>query len=338
MDKQNSKAKLTFVMLIKCMAAGIVALMILSVFCYFFSYSGTRVKNKSGATDFKWASNEFKSNAFEGYSWFHMDKHGFNNIDDSSKNPDILLMGSSHMEAANVKQSDSVASRLSQKLSLDVYNIAMSAHTIYNCVNNMDAAVNQYKPSDYVILETMTTQLSVGQMQSVIDGKFVKYDSADSGMFYYLQKYCPALKNIYKQISVWSSGSSRSAVGADADTSKADKNYEDTLHKFLSKAKNAAAKSGAKLVIFYHPEIKIDKNANAYTVVENKEKFELFEKTCEELSIIYVDMTDTFLDMYKQQHILPYGFSNTAVSAAHLNKHGHEAITQQIIKSISEDK
>jgi hypothetical protein len=41
----------------------------------------------------------------EGFSWLKMDDSGFNNVafdDVGSEQPDILLMGSSHMEAVQV--------------------------------------------------------------------------------------------------------------------------------------------------------------------------------------------------------------------------------------------
>ncbi len=338
MNKHISKFKSCFTKTIKCILAGIVALVVLSGFCYLFSYSGARVHNESGATDFKWSPNQWRSTVLEGYTWFRMDNYGFNNVYDNSDSPDILLMGSSHMEAANVKQSENVASILENELSLDVYNIAISGHTIYNCVDNMDAAVKEYQPKQYLILETVTAELSIDEMQKVVNGELESIESYDSGIVYMFQKYIPALKTMYKQFSNWKAVDANQTESLASDTIlEQEENYEEILYDFLLKAKSSAQKSGSKLIIFYHPEIKIDSSTNAYTEIFDKKKFELFGKTCDELDIIYVDMTQTFKNMYEQEHILPYGFSNTAVGAAHLNKHGHRAITDDLIKAITED-
>lgn len=330
------KLKTSLIMLAKCILAGIIAIAVLSAACYMISFSGTRIHNETGATDFKWENGQWRSTMLEGYSWFRMDENGFNNIHNNSNNPDIILMGSSHMEAANVKQADSTSSILSDELSLDVYNIAMSGHTIYNCVDNMENAVSQYHPNRYLILETFIAELSVEEMQKVIDGELESIVSYDSGALYNLQKYIPALKTIYKQIDFWSSADSTSQPEPSANTSN-EENYEKVLYEFLSKAKSSTEECGAKLIIFYHPEIKIDKNGDAYTEITDKNKLELFGETCEKLGIIYVDMTEPFKAMYKRNHLLPYGFSNTAVGAAHLNKYGHQAIAHQLINSIRED-
>ncbi len=335
MNRRNSKFKSVLFMLIKCATASIVALAILSGICFVCSYSGSRIHNESGSTDFKWTKNQYRSTTLEGYSWFFMDKYGFNNIYDNSENPDILLMGSSHMEAANISPSQSVASILCEQLPLDVYNIAISGHTIYSCVNNMDAAVNEYNPSKYLILETMTAELSIQEMQKVIDGELDTIVSYDSGILYWLQKYIPAVKSIYKQVDSWRAADAKPVVEVPKKIEEAD--YQNVLHDFLLKAKSSAEQSGAKLIIFYHPEIKIDENANAYTEVEDEIKLRLFKETCDELNIIYLDMTKPFIDMYEQHHLLPYGFSNTAVGAAHLNKHGHKAISEELIRIIKED-
>ncbi len=336
MKKLTKKIRTAFYMLFKCAVAGVIALAVLSGVCFLVNYSGARVHNESGSTDFKWGENQYRSNALEGFAWFFMDEHGFNNIEDTSKEPDILLMGSSHMEGANVSQKKTTASLLSDKLPLSVYNIATSGHTIYNCVNNMDNAVKEYNPSKYLIVETVTAELTVYEMQKVIDGEFEPFESYDSGALYALQKYIPAIKTMYKQVGFWRDADK--TPNENTIAKPAEENYEEVLENFLLKAKNSADKSGAQLIIFYHPEIKIDENANAYTEVSDKNKLLAFENACDKLGIIYIDMTDTFTALYNNDHILPYGFYNTGVGSAHLNEHGHKAIAEEIINLISEGK
>lgn len=336
MEKLKKKIKQTLFIFFKCIVAGIVALAILSGVCFLVNYSGARVHNESGATDFKWGENQYRATALEGFSWFFMDNHGFNNIENYSKNPEILIMGSSHMEGANVNPEKTTASLLLKGTSYSVYNIATSGHTIYNCVNNMDNAVKEYSPSKYLIVETVSAELSVAEMQKVIDGKFKPFESYDSGVLYALQKYIPAVKAMYKQIGFWRDADK--TLSENPSTQLEEENYEEVLEAFLLKAKNSADKSGAQLIIFYHPEIKIDEKANAYTEVSDRNKLLAFEDVCNKLGILYVDMTDTFTELYNNDHILPYGFYNTGVGSAHLNEHGHKAIAEEIYNLISEDK
>ena len=99
-------------MLIKIAAAGMISLVILSGFCLLYSFSGVHISNPSGSTDYKWEPGQWKATMTEGLAWLRMDQNGYNNNADE-KDIDILLMGSSHMEAANVAASENTAYLLS---------------------------------------------------------------------------------------------------------------------------------------------------------------------------------------------------------------------------------
>ena len=90
---------------LKIVMAGLVSLLVLTLVTYVYNFTGIHIKNPYGATDYKWESRQLKSNMTEGFSHFRMDDNGFNNTEHDfiKKEPDILLMGSSHMEAVLYK-------------------------------------------------------------------------------------------------------------------------------------------------------------------------------------------------------------------------------------------
>lgn len=113
---------------------GSTALFILLIYVLCFNNSGVHITNTTNATDYKWEANQRKSKTDEGYAWVTLDEDGFNNylISDSI---DVLLMGSSHMEAFNIKQDENVGALLSETIKdKNIYNIGVSGHTIYTCV------------------------------------------------------------------------------------------------------------------------------------------------------------------------------------------------------------
>lgn len=66
---------------------------------------------------------------YRGYRFWQNDANGFNNksvVD----NPDIIVLGSSHMEAVNVMQDKNTAYLLSKKLNgkYSLYNMGVSGH------------------------------------------------------------------------------------------------------------------------------------------------------------------------------------------------------------------
>ena len=103
------------------------------------------------------------------------------------------------MEAVNIASNKNAGYLLNELLPQYTYNIGMSGHTIYNCVNNIKDAAAAY-PSDWIVLETADVELSITDMKSVIDGTYPHIKSYDSGVLYFLQKYSPAVKSIYKAV------------------------------------------------------------------------------------------------------------------------------------------
>lgn len=314
----------------KITSAGLVAILILSIFSCVISFSGIHIQSSTGATDYVWEANQWKATMFEGFAWMHMDDNGYNNTHDEEP-VDILLMGSSHMEAVNVAQNENVAALLNEMASnYFTYNIGISGHTIYNCVNNMNAAVKEYAPTKYVILETDDVSLEPETMQMVIDGKYGHIQSHDSGILYLTQKYSPAIKNLYKATNEWKNSKYKTAVCI-KETSKdliiGEVSYYQTLLTFLQKA---YLESGERLVIFYHPKTQIDKSGDFLDDGDSAYR-ELFSKACNEIGIKFIDMTQDFLNAYETEHILAHGFYNSAVGVGHLNKFGHRMVAERLV-------
>lgn len=181
--------------------ATMIALVLLSFFVMCYSYTGIHLTNKSDATDYLWRSNELKTTMTEGYAWLKMDDNGFNNVS-IPKTIDTLLIGSSHMEAFQMKHEENVSGRMNQLIPQTTYNIGISGHTIYRCVDNYESAIQEFMPGKYSIIETSTINLSLPELKSVIDGNAKRIPSYDNGLIYYLQMI-PAFRPMYNQIENW---------------------------------------------------------------------------------------------------------------------------------------
>ena len=322
---------------LKICLAGIVALAVLTGFCLMCFCTGVRVPNESDATDFRWPANQWRSNMLEGFSWFKMDENGFNNIDtEHDTAPDVLFMGSSHMEATYISQSEHLAQLVQNSTSLDVYNIGTSGHTLYSNAKNIDEAVREYDPQQYVVIETSTVDMSIDDMKSVIDETYADIESSDNSVLYLLQKYVPPLKTIYKNIGDWIDADKAVATTTQAPD-ETDDSYSQVLTDFLKKSAQPVKDNGAQLIIFNHPRVLIDENGNFYTDADD-EKTKLFAQSAKDAGVIFIDMTDYFKALYENEHKLPRGFVNTAVGGSHLNADGHQLIAQAITEVIMEGK
>lgn len=311
--------------LVKIVFAGVISALILNVFVVFYGYSGVHVENKTGATDYTWLSHMLRTNMEEGFSIFHFDSYGFNNIVHDDHNADILLIGSSHLEAVQVKPSENIGALLNQLLpDYKTYNIGISGHNIYTSVKNLKSAVSYYQPSRYIILETNQVALDKDKVDEVLEDKYPKIPSYSKGLFYKSQIYFPVIKTLYKKLSDWKNISLLEESSSDIESTK-------HLDKFLNIASTNTGNS--KLIIMYHPAVKL--NDDGTLNIEN-EGVEKFKEACQENGIVFVDMTDDFESLYYKQHKLPYGFINTGVGVGHLNKYGHEVIANRLAKTIEE--
>lgn len=321
---------------LKAAIAGVLALVILSVFVCFYHYDGVHISNVGQGTDYKWESGQLKSQMTEGFSWFFMDSNGFNNEKAIVENIDILLMGSSPMEGCEVKQSENVGALLNTGLSnLATYNIGMGGHTIYRCVDNLADALDIYKPEKYIIIETDKISLDIKNMSKVLDELAEAIPSYDSGFMYYLQKI-PAVKLIYNQIDNWISLEEKTkTVTSSPKSVSIPEDYGNVLEQFLAYASKSAEGMGCQLIIFYHPAMGLqsDGTLNFQT---DETRLEVFEAACDDNGIVFLNMTEDFADFYNSQHILARGFANTSVGVGHLNKYGHRLIADKLIQVITD--
>lgn len=327
---------------IKVCVAAIISLGILSVFCMVYSNSGIHIQNDTGATDYKWESNQYKASMTEGFAWMTMDENGFNNAYPQKGDVDILLMGSSHMEAVNVQSNKNAGYLLNEYLpSLYTYNIGTSGHTIYVCANNLRAAVDTYEPQGYVIIETDRIVLDCQTMESIMEGSYTPIKSYDSGMMYYLQKYIPVIKNVYRKATDWWSAdqSAKENKGAEGEETcgflPITDSYVNTLNRFLAFIQGGGADS--QIIILYQPSTLLDSDGSIVQSCDEVHR-ELFSQLCEKNGIVFVDVSEAFAKLYEEQHILAHGFTNTAVGVGHLNEYGHRAVAQLLAQTIEEAK
>lgn len=314
-----------------------IALVILSAFTIVYEYRGIRVSNESGATDFKFRSGDLKSTMVEGFAWFKEDADGFNNMYFLGQNsPDILLMGSSHMEARQIFPEENVCGLLNKMQGdFSTYNIGMSGHSIYRCIDNIQDAVDFYKPNKFIIIETDKVNLDIEEMNQVLSGSTQEVPFYNAGFINQLQKI-PAIKLLYTSFVDWLSQDKESDAPEDREEDIRHFNQTDyscILEQFLGKAKLAAGETD--IIIFYHPSQILEQDGSI--VYETDQTFlNIFMDSCQKNGITFVDVTERFKFLYEEEKRLAYGFSNTGVGEGHLNKYGHKAIAEQLSEVIDE--
>jgi hypothetical protein len=237
------------------------------------------------------------------------------------------------MEAYNVPQNQSTAGVLSLLMpDKTVYNIGTSGHSFLICADNLVDAVNKYDPKEYVIIETSNLGYSDIELQTAIDENVPDLTSATGGIVELLQKN-PFFRLMYAQL--------KSFLGNTADDDAPPISTETTIGSeenycsLLAKLSDTVGDKGSQLIIVYHPSLILNKDGTASANVD-QELSEFFAACCEKNGIIFLDMSNQFLESYENESILPHGFTNTSIGTGHLNKNGHALIAESLYEIMKE--
>lgn len=324
----------------KVMLAGVIAFSILTFLSLFYYRLPAHETCPDGATDYHWQPDYFLVEAMEGIGWGRTNNEGYiNSIDYHTGDPiDILIMGSSHMDGWQVPANDKTVIILNSLLpDKTVYNIGIAKHDFLSCFQNLPAAVKKYEPKKYIIIETDSIQFSTSELSQVLSGERAELPSYESSILGILE-HIPYLRILNRQLTLFLN--SANDKNADIVPVPHAPVVEDAsscvlLSSLLSEMADTAASSGAKVIIAYHPSITLNKDGSLHFKTKPDEE-NAFGVLCEENGIYFLSMQDRFQVEYDDNHILPYGFVNSAVGSGHLNKHGHRMMAEELYAMMQE--
>lgn len=324
---------------IKCIGAGVVALGVLSLFSIFYYNPPIHVACESGATDYTRESGTFWARATEGFAHGTTDIDGYNNVRVTKQDDiGILMMGSSQTEGLYVDAKRNMGYDLAELLQEDgldlpVYNIGMSSHGFLRNVSNLDAALQEYKPSDYLVMETDLVDFSAEEIDAALQNRMEPLATYNEGILYQLQRI-PYVKLAYQQYQNYKGNGLDAEMLVEAAVDDGMYDWAKT-GELLTYVKSEADEAGVMPIIYYYPHLYLqDDGTLATSNVDTK--IAAFSQICADNDIVFVNMTDDFLKEYEENHQIVSGFPNTAECYGHLNKYGHQLIAKAIEEVITE--
>ena len=207
----------------------------------------------------------------------------------------------------------------------------MSGVYISECIKRLPYAIKTFAPSKAVILETGGLDFTQSEIENAIQDASVgelEY-SYLSGVLGILRKL-PYLRLAYIQLEELLSGGGNGPVVTESISYISDfdeKEYRNRITPIVEKAAENAG--GLRVIIVFHPALYIDKNGQLLSS-NNSATIKCFKAICEEHGVLFLDMTDRFLQEYDETYTLPNGFANTPVGTGHLNKYGHAMIAEEL--------
>ena len=325
----------------KIVLAGITASIILSGFLFLYDIMPVHYENKKGNTDYVWQSNAIWVKLTEGISWGRFDSDGFNNPV-VIKNPDIIILGSSHMEATNIFYNQTVTSLLANKLNdrYSVYNLGISGHHFFKVCQYLPINLKMHDTAPKIaIIETSSVNVSEENVQKVFNFEVDHTPSHATGLVGILQKI-PVFRCLYHQfegglLNIFMQRDSTpklmddEEVVEDVPHSEIDETAYDELFSYLA---GLEKEFGTQIIIFYHPTETLTETG--CIEFQSGKALEAFEEYAEKYGIDFIDMTTHFEEMYNKDHLVAHGFVTGRLGQGHLNANGHHAVADELLMVI----
>lgn len=333
-------AKKTGIWFLKAVAAGVTAFVILSLFCVLYYNPPVHTAAADGATGYTRMSDTFWARGTEGFAMGRTDERGYNNsYPADGRDVSILMMGSSQTEGLYVNEDACASYLLNEYFAADgsrryVYNIGMSAHTIYRNVSNLETALELYAPADYVALETGVLSYDSLELQQALGHTMPELPTGTGYPLLDALQTNPYLKLLYQQLSNYrNQETDGSASGEGYDVLSPETVPVD--EQLLGYVAQTARAYGCQAIIYYIPEMQLDEDGELLFAATGTTR-EQYARLCREHGILFVDMTDRVKELYEQEHVLPCGFANTGLDYGHLNEEGHRLLADAIYDAVME--
>ncbi|MDR2376667.1 MAG: hypothetical protein LBD96_09555 [Treponema sp.] len=193
-----------------------------------------------------------------------------------------------------------------------------------------------------MILEIQNIVFDIQELENAVYSKLKRLPAFDHGVLSYLQKM-PYLRLGYRQVKFFTGLHvvdmlnifKKNDSETKEDSGIIDWDYAASLLDLLMiETHKICVDNGIGFIVIYHPHLTIQKDGHV-SVYYPDEYLKKLKDACNNNNIYFIDMADTFIAEYNEKHLLPHGFSNTAVGTGHLNKTGHRLIAGQIFDFIN---
>lgn len=326
---------------IKLIISSIFALIVLSVFSLFYSNQPSAIAQPDKITNNRYMPNSYWSYMTEGFGYGKIDSLGYNNAYyRNCTSPDIVFVGSSQLEAWQVPEDSNFIYLLNKKLNEDslennnfkCLNLGVSGHFFNVSVSNYKYVAEKYSNAKCIILEAATADFDDDMLDKMINEEYHS-DLGDRSMLFMTMRKIPYFRVLYAKLK--NNSSNNDADSSDEETDFNEQTYTEKMNIILDNIVKISEKHEIEPVILFRNKIEIDEDNNA-KIECDEEIVNVFKKCCSEHGIKVIDVNPRFISHYKETYELPYGFANTVPGNGHLNKVGHELISEELYDRINE--
>ena len=333
--------------LFKCIIAGVISLVLLSFFSLVYYNPPIATEQPDSVTNYRFVPNKNWSFMLEGVGFGKTDNLGYNNAYyNECLDPDIVFIGSSHLEALQVPQDSNCVYILNKMFDEDkeednnfkCINLGVSGHSFEVLACNFKYVADKFPDAKYILIETSNVEFSPEVLDDVIAGKF-HTPIEKQGFIAEAAKKVPFIRLMHKKFNESAPAKVTTVAPAtDSRSQKAEPDmniYIEKMNIILGSISEISTEKGVKPIVLLHESFWEDKDRNIVTNMNNTYK-DAFMKCCADNGIKVIDVSPDFISAYKENFELSYGFSNSAPGEGHLNKTGHRIMAETIYRKINE--
>ncbi len=329
------------------LVAALTAVLICDLACFLFYDPCQELPRRMGSTTGYLLPDSFGVYGLEGYCIADIDNEGYVNRDLLRADDYYVVAGASHTEGLFIPEKDRYSDILNDMLYHDgknhMINIGKSGNYFSVVLQHLDGILGEFSDAKGIIIETDslcydTKALYDSMTQTGYDPdetaqSLVASMSPRQRITVRVKQALPLLRLLHKQYYTYLDSKQEKS---DSDIlneqfwrSEYEGDFEvalDDLMKFIR------SKTDKQVIILYHPAVELETDGTMKALTNNAEPY--YEKVCKNNGIVFVDMTDTFMEAYENDHIIPYGFSNTTPGDGHINRAAHRMIAKKLAEVI----
>jgi lysophospholipase L1-like esterase len=329
-------------------AAILIAFVICDLACFLFYDPCQELVRSRGSTTGYLLPDSRGVYGLEGYCVANVDGYGYVNRDMPRAEDDYwVVAGASHTEGLflplDERYSDVLNDSLYNDGKLHMINIGKSGNYFSVVLQHLDGILGEFPDAKGIIIETDSlcydtkalydSMVQYGYNPDETAISLIGTMSEHSKLTVKAKQALPLLRLIHKQYYTYLESLEAGKESDILDPLFWQGEFKGDFEKGLDDLMAfIRSKTDKQIIILYHPAIKLEADGSMTFLTNNAEPF--YQKVCADHDISFIDMSDTFMKAYKEDHIIPYGFSNTTPGDGHVNSEAHKMMADELEKVI----
>ena len=324
-----------------------IAVLICDIACFAFYDPCQELSRSQGATTGFLLPNSHGVYGLEGYCVANIDENGYVNHDMERGDEYYVVAGASHTEGLFISEDKRYSDLLNDMLyndgKLHVINIGKSGNYFSVVLQHLDGILGEFSDAKGIIIETDslaydTKALYDSQIQTGYDPEETAANimaglSSRQKLTIGIKRAFPLLRELHKQYYTFlesrNTGATSDILDPDFWQSEYEGDFETALDDLM---KYLRSRTDKEIIILYHPAVSLEADGSMKILTNHAEPY--YKDVCAKNDIVFVDMTDRFVREYEENHVIPYGFSNTTPGDGHINSAAHKMIAEELARAI----